>query len=79
MKTLLLLLLLFGLHNSFAQNQKIKQEKLSQFELQSSELILAPGESMVAKVSASNALLKGKTQQLLIKGWNIAEQHLKLK
>jgi hypothetical protein len=39
---------------------------------------LAPGESMVAKVSASDLLLKGKTQQLTIKGWNITEHQLKL-
>jgi len=40
---------------------------------------LAPGESMVTKVSASNALLKGGTQQLTIKGWNITEHQLNLK
>ena len=43
---LLLLLLSTGIQSSFAQTQKIKQVKLDQFELQSSELIQTPGEEI---------------------------------
>ena len=39
-----LLLFLLGTQSTFAQTQKIKQEKLTRFELQSTELIQAPGE-----------------------------------
>ena len=42
--SLFILLLLIGASNSFAQDKNIKQEKLTKFELQSSELIQAPGE-----------------------------------
>ncbi len=40
---------------------------------------LAPGESMLAKVSASTALLNEKSQQLLIKGWNVDERSIPIK
>jgi hypothetical protein len=39
---------------------------------------LAPGESVSATVSASTAQLKGKDQQLLVKGWNVTETIVKL-
>ncbi len=39
---------------------------------------LAPGESAIATVSASSAQLKGKSQKLLVKGWNVDEAVIKL-
>ena len=50
----LLFLCLIGLQISFAQNQKIKQEKLTNFELQSSELIQSPGETISTSAYHSN-------------------------
>jgi len=52
--TMLLLLLLIGAQNSFAQTQKIKQEKLTQFQLQSSDLIQATGEVISTSAYHSN-------------------------
>ena len=40
---------------------------------------LAPGESLTVKVHASSAQLKGKTQVLLVKGWNVDEKAIPLK
>ena len=51
---LLLFLCLIGLQISFAQNQKIKQEKLTNFQLQSSELIQSPGETISTSAYHSN-------------------------
>src|SRR5665647_2659148 len=51
---LFLLLLLIGAQNSFAQTQKIKQEKLTQFQLQSSDLIQATGEVISTSAYHSN-------------------------
>jgi len=56
MKNLLfiLLLVLLGTPNSFSQTQKIKQEKLTRFELQSTELIQVPGEIVSTVAYKSN-------------------------
>ena len=51
---LLLLPFLLGTQNSIAQTQKIKQEKLTRFELQSSELIQASGELISTTAYRSN-------------------------
>ena len=51
---LFLLLLLIGAQDSFAQTQKIKQEKLTQFQLQSSDLIQTPGEVISTSAYHSN-------------------------
>ena len=39
---------------------------------------LAPGESLTTTVSGSTEQLKGKTQQLLVKGWNVEERWIPL-
>ena len=39
---------------------------------------LAPGETITATVSASSAMMKGKTRQILVKGWNLDEVALSL-
>jgi beta-galactosidase/beta-glucuronidase len=52
--SILLILLILGTQNSFAQSQKIKQEKLTRFELQSSELIQVPGEIISTAAYRSN-------------------------
>jgi len=56
MKTLnlFILLVLIGAQNTFTQAQKIKQEKLTQFQLQSSDLIQAPGEVISTSAFHSN-------------------------
>jgi hypothetical protein len=39
---------------------------------------LAPGESMIAKVSASTAALTGKKIEMLVKGWNVEKNTFSL-
>ena len=39
---------------------------------------LAPGESLTTTVSGSTEQLKSKTQQLLVKGWNVEERWIQL-
>jgi len=39
---------------------------------------LAPGESITASVSASSAKMKGKSRQILVKGWNVEETKISL-
>jgi beta-galactosidase/beta-glucuronidase len=39
---------------------------------------LAPGESITASVSASSAKMKGKSRQILVKGWNVEEVGISL-
>jgi hypothetical protein len=48
----------------FSQNGKVRQEKLSRFELQSSSLISEPGE-----VLSTSGLL----QAFKVEGWNVEE------
>ncbi len=52
--SILLILIILGTQSSFAQSQKIKQEKLTRFELQSSDLIQAPGEIISTAAYRSN-------------------------